>query len=54
MSRQLANPVPPLLLIVVIGWSSLLFLGFGLLASFNPVAVVAEASARCRWPARYS
>jgi hypothetical protein len=43
MSRQLANPVPPLLLIVVISWSSLLFLGFGLLANFNPVTVVAEA-----------
>jgi hypothetical protein len=43
MSRQLANPVPPLLLIVVISWSSLLFLGFGLLATFNPVTVVAEA-----------
>jgi hypothetical protein len=42
MSRQLANPVPPLLLIVVIAWSSLLFLGFGLLANFNPVTVVAE------------
>ena len=43
MSRQLANPVPPLLLIVVVSWSSLLFLGFGLLANFNPVTVVAEA-----------
>jgi len=43
MSRQLANAVPPLLLIVVISWSSLLFLGFGLLANFNAVTVVAEA-----------
>jgi hypothetical protein len=43
MSRQLANPVPPLLLIVVVCWSSLLFLGFGLLANFNAVTVVAEA-----------
>ena len=43
MSRQLANPVPPLLLIVVIGWSSLLFLGFGLLAHFNAMTVVADA-----------
>jgi hypothetical protein len=43
MSRQLANPVPALLLIVVVSWSSLLFLGFGLLANFNPVTVVAEA-----------
>ena len=43
MSRQLANPVPSLLLIVVLCWSALLFFGFGLLASLNPVTVVAEA-----------
>jgi hypothetical protein len=43
MSRQLANPVPPLLLTVVLCWSSLLFLGFGLLANFNPVTVAADA-----------
>ena len=43
MSRQLANPVPSLLLIVVIAWSCLLFLGFGLLANFNAITVVAEA-----------
>ena len=43
MSRQLANPVPSLLLIVIISWSSLLFLGFGLLSNFNAITVVAEA-----------
>jgi Protein of unknown function (DUF4239) len=43
MSRQLANPVPPLLLAVVICRSSLLFLGFGLVANFNAITVVAEA-----------
>lgn len=43
MSRQLANPVPSLLLIVVVFWSSLLFLGFGLLANFNAITMVAEA-----------
>lgn len=43
MSRQLANPVPSLLLIVVLCWSALLFFGFGLLATINPVTVVAEA-----------
>src|SRR5260370_10727551 len=43
MTRQLANPVPKLLLFVVVGWSALLFLSFGLLATFNPVSVAAEA-----------
>jgi hypothetical protein len=43
MSRQLANPVPELLLIVVLSWSALLFYGFGLLANFTPITVVAEA-----------
>jgi len=43
MSRQLANPLPSLLLVVIVCWSSLLFLGFGLLANFNAVTVAAEA-----------
>jgi hypothetical protein len=43
MTRQLATPVPNLLLFVVVGWSALLFLGYGLLGALNPVSVVAEA-----------
>jgi hypothetical protein len=43
MSRQLASPVPSLLLFVVVGWSALLFLGFGLLGAFNAVSVAAAA-----------
>jgi hypothetical protein len=43
MSRQLASPVPRLLLFVVVGWSALLFLGFGLLNPFNGVSVAAVA-----------
>jgi hypothetical protein len=43
MSRQLANPVPKLLLFVVVGWSALLFLSYGLLSTLNPVSVAAEA-----------
>jgi len=43
MSRQLKNPVPSLLIVVVLGWSSLLFLGYGLLATFNPIALAAQA-----------
>ena len=43
MSRQLANPVPKLLLFVVVGWSALLFLAFGFLNTFNAVSVVAVA-----------
>ena len=43
MSRQLANPVPELMLIVVLCWSSLLFYGFGLLANVTPMTVAAEA-----------
>ena len=43
MSRQLANPVPKLLLFVVVGWSALLFLAFGFLNPFNAVSVVAVA-----------
>lgn len=43
MSRQLASPVPKLLLFVVVGWSALLFLSFGLLGVFNAVSVAAAA-----------
>jgi hypothetical protein len=43
MTRQLANPVPKLLIFVVIGWSALLFLSYGLLGTFNAVSVAAEA-----------
>jgi hypothetical protein len=43
MTRQLANPVPKLLIFVVVGWSALLFLSYGLLGTFNVVSVAAEA-----------
>jgi len=43
MSRQLANPVPQLLIFVVIGWSALLFMSYGLLGAFNAVSVAAAA-----------
>jgi hypothetical protein len=43
MTRQLATPVPNLLLFVVVGWSALLFLGYGLLGAFNAVSIAAEA-----------
>ena len=39
MSRQLANPVPSLLLTIVLFWSSLLFLLVGLTATVNPLAI---------------
>jgi hypothetical protein len=35
--------VPKLLLFVVVGWSALLFLGFGLLNPFNVVSLAAVA-----------
>ena len=43
MTRQLANPVPKLLLVVVIGWAALLFMSFGLLGAFNGFSVAVEA-----------
>jgi hypothetical protein len=43
MTRQLANPVPKLLLFVVIGWSALLFMSYGLLGAFNVLSVAIEA-----------
>jgi hypothetical protein len=43
MTRQLANPVPKLLIFVVVGWSAFLFMSYGLLGTFNVVSVAAEA-----------
>ena len=43
MSRQLNDPVPSLLIVAMLSWASLLFLGYGLLASFNGVALAADA-----------
>src|SRR5271157_4947599 len=42
MARQLANPFPPHVLTVVIGWASVLFLGNGLVATPNVISVVAH------------
>jgi len=42
MSRQLANPFPPYVLVVVVCWASALFLGNGLVATPNPVSVFAH------------
>jgi hypothetical protein len=43
MTRQLANPVPKLLLFAVIGWAALLFMSLGLLGTFNGLSVAIEA-----------
>ena len=43
MARQLRAPFPSVLMTIMLGWSALLFLGYGLLASFNPVSVAAVA-----------
>jgi hypothetical protein len=43
MARQLANPVPKLLIFVVVGWSALLFMSYGFLGAFNAVSVAAAA-----------
>ena len=42
MARQLANPFPEHLLVVVVFWASLLFLGNGLVAAPNAVTVLAH------------
>ena len=42
MARQLASPFPPHVLTVVISWASVLFLGNGLVAALNPIAVLAH------------
>ena len=43
MTRQLANPVPKLLLYVVVGWAALLFMSYGLLGGFNALSVAVAA-----------
>jgi hypothetical protein len=42
MARQLANPFPPYVLVVVVCWASALFLGNGLVATPNAVTVGAH------------
>jgi hypothetical protein len=42
MARQLSNPFPPHLLVMVVLWASLLFLGNGLAATPNAVTVSAH------------
>lgn len=42
MARQLANPFPPSVLVVVICWASALFLGNGLVATPNVVTICAH------------
>ena len=42
MTRQLSDPFPPYLLVVVVCWASALFLGNGLVATPNVVSVVAH------------
>jgi hypothetical protein len=44
MSRQLVNPVPELLIVMVQVWSSLLFLGFGLMGNLSIVSALADAA----------
>jgi len=43
MSRQLANPFPSFLLMIVVCWCVVLFFGTGLLSNLNPVAMAAGA-----------
>ena len=42
MARQLANPFPPYVLLVVVCWAAALFFGNGLIAAPNIVTVVAH------------
>jgi hypothetical protein len=42
MARQLANPFPPYVLVVVVCWASVLFFGNGLVATINAVTVIAH------------
>lgn len=42
MARQLANPVPLILMTVVVGWAALLFFCFGLLATFSWISFLAQ------------
>jgi hypothetical protein len=43
MIRTLTDPVPDLLLHVVLGWACLLFFGYGLLSAIDPVTIVLAA-----------
>ena len=43
LTRRLANRVPKLFIVMVIGWSALLFLSYGLLGTFNALSVAAVA-----------
>jgi hypothetical protein len=43
MIRSLVNPVPNLLLTVVVGWACVLFFGYGVMASMNALTVVMAA-----------
>ena len=42
MARQLGNPVPLLLMVVVVGWSALLFFCFGLLGTLSWISFLAQ------------
>ena len=42
MARQLANPFPPYVLVVVVCWASALFLGNGLAAPPNAITILAH------------
>ena len=42
MARQLANPFPPYVIVVVVCWASILFFGNGLVAAINAVTVIAH------------
>ena len=44
MTRQLINPVPSLLLVMVQVWASLLFLGFGVMGNVSVFSVIADAA----------
>jgi hypothetical protein len=44
MSRQLANPFPSFLLVIVVCWSVALFFGTGLISALNAVTVAAAAA----------
>jgi len=43
MVRSLVNPVPNLLLTVVVGWACLLFFGYGLMGAINALTAVMAA-----------
>ncbi len=43
MARQLASPVPAVLVMVVVGWAALLFFCYGVVNTFNAVSVIAVA-----------